>query len=391
MIKSIEQLDVSGKRVFVRVDFNVPLEDGKVTDTTRIDGALPTIRYLLDRNAKVVLASHLGRPKGKPNMKYSMGPVASVLSERLGKPVALASDCVGPAAQEKLNALQPGEVLVLENLRFHPEEEANDEGFARALAEGVEVFIQDAFGALHRAHASVAAMTHFVPEKGCGFLVQKEITHLGGLLKQPERPFVAILGGAKVSDKIKVIENLLERVNAIIIGGAMAYTFLSAQDIAVGDSLVEKDRLDLARDLLAKAAAKGVRMLLPVDHVIAAEPNGETQVTEGTAIGDGMKGFDIGPKTVAEFQAEIAAARTIFWNGPMGMFEHASFASGTRAVAEALANHSGMTVVGGGDSAAAIAEFGLESKVTHVSTGGGASLELIEGRVLPGLASLELA
>lgn len=391
MIKSIEQLDVSGKRVFVRVDFNVPLEDGKVTDTTRIVGALPTIRYLLERNAKVVLASHLGRPKGKPNMKYSMGPVARVLSEHLGKPVALASDCVGPAAQEALSALQPGEVVVLENLRFHPEEEANDEGFARALAEGVEVFVQDAFGALHRAHASVAAMTAFVPEKGCGFLVQKEITHLGGLLDQPARPFVAILGGAKVSDKIKVIENLLERVNAIIIGGAMAYTFLSAQGIEVGDSLVEKDRLELARDLLAKATAKGVRMLLPVDHVVAAEKDAETQVTEGIAIGAGLKGFDIGPKTVAEFQAEIAAARTIFWNGPMGMFEQAAFASGTRAVAEALANHHGMTVVGGGDSAAAIAEFGLESKVTHVSTGGGASLELIEGRVLPGLASLELA
>lgn len=389
MIKSIEQLDVSGKRVFVRVDFNVPLEDGRVTDTTRIEGALPTIQYLLDRNARVILASHLGRPKGKPNMKYSMGPVAAVLSAQLGRPVQLASDCVGPAAREKVEALLPGEVLLLENLRFHAEEEANDPAFAQALAEGVDVFVQDAFGALHRAHASVSAITQLVPEKGCGFLVKKEIQHLGGLLGQPERPFVAILGGAKVSDKIKVIENLIQRVDAIIIGGAMAYTFLKAQGVDVGDSLVEQDKLDLATELLGKAQAKGVRMLLPCDHIIATDKDSATRETEGVAIGAGWKGFDIGPKTITFFGDEILRARTVFWNGPMGMFEVPALATGTRKVAEALAQNGGMTVVGGGDSAAAIVEFGLEAQVSHVSTGGGASLELIEGRILPGLASLE--
>lgn len=391
MIKSIQEIDVAGKLVFLRVDFNVPLEHGRITDDTRIVGAIPTIKYLLERKAKILLASHLGRPKGKPTPEFSLEPVGKRLAELLRKEIILSDSCVGDATRKLASELREGQILLLENLRFYKEEEANDEGFAQRLANGAQVYIDDAFGALHRAHASVAAITRFIPEKGVGLLVKKEVDHLGALLQRPNRPYLAILGGAKVSDKIKVIENLLQKVDSLMIGGAMAYTFLEAKGISVGDSLVERDKLGLARSLIEQANARNVSLLLPVDHVIADSPEhaSEAVPTAGVSIPAGMKGFDIGPKTAALFAAEIARAQTVFWNGPMGMFETTGFANGTREVAEALAANAGFTVVGGGDSAAAIAQFGLAEKVTHVSTGGGASLEFLEGRVLPGLAAVE--
>lgn len=390
-MKSITDIDVAGKLVFLRVDFNVPLDRGRITDDTRVTGALPTIQYLLDRKARIILASHLGRPKGKPTPEFSLEPVGRRLAELLRKDVILADDCIGAAAKKLASELRDGQILLLENLRFHKEEEANDEGFAQKLANGAQVYIDDAFGALHRAHASVAAITKFVPEKGAGLLVKREVEHLGTLLQKPARPYLAILGGAKVSDKIKVIENLLQRVDGLMIGGAMAYTFLAAKGVQVGDSLVERDKLSLAQSLMDHATAKGVSIYLPVDHVVAASPEAiaDRETTAGAEIGAGMKGFDIGPKTIQLYSREIANAKTVFWNGPMGMFETAAFSAGTRGVAEALAANTGFTVVGGGDSAAAVAQFGLADKVTHVSTGGGASLEFLEGRVLPGLAALE--
>lgn len=390
-MKSITDIDVAGKLVFLRVDFNVPLDRGRITDDTRVTGALPTIQYLLDRKARIILASHLGRPKGKPTPEFSLEPVGRRLAELLRKDVILADDCIGAAAKKLASELRDGQILLLENLRFHKEEEANDEGFAQKLANGAQVYIDDAFGALHRAHASVAAITKFVPEKGAGLLVKREVEHLGTLLQKPARPYLAILGGAKVSDKIKVIENLLQRVDGLMIGGAMAYTFLAAKGVQVGDSLVERDKLSLAQSLMDHATAKGVSIYLPVDHVVATSPDAiaDRETTAGAVIGAGMKGFDIGPKTIQLYSREIANAKTVFWNGPMGMFETAAFSTGTRGVAEALAANTGFTVVGGGDSAAAVAQFGLADKVTHVSTGGGASLEFLEGRVLPGLAALE--
>ncbi len=391
MIKTVQDLDVSGKTVFIRVDFNVPLSGGEVADDTRIRAALPTIRYCLERNARVVLASHLGRPKGKPDPALSLAPVARRLGELLGKPVIMADDCIGDSVRKLVSALEPGQVLLLENLRFHKGEKANDPDFAAALAEGVDVYIDDAFGTLHRAHASVVGVAERVREKGMGFLVQKEYESLGKLMENPDKPFFAVLGGAKVSDKIKVIENLSRRVDAFIIGGAMAYTFLKAQGVRVGASLVEADKLDLAAGLLDQTAARGVRIYLPIDHVVAPskERGDERQVTEDVHIPEGMMGFDIGPQSIAFFKSLLDGAKTVFWNGPMGMFEDPRFEQGTRAIAEILAAHPGFTVVGGGDSAAALSKFGLKDRITHVSTGGGASLEFLEGKVLPGFAALE--
>ncbi|MFN2548541.1 MAG: phosphoglycerate kinase [Myxococcales bacterium] len=391
MIKSIEQLDIAGKRLFVRVDFNVPLDKntGKVKDDARIRAALPTIQYAVGRGARVILASHLGRPDGKVVPEMSLEPAGAVLSRLLGRDVIFADDCVGDGVRKLVGELRDGQVLLLENLRFRPEEEANDDEFSRELAALADVYVDDAFGTVHRAHASTVGMVKYVAAKGAGFLVSSELKHLQPLLKGAAKPYVAILGGAKVSDKIKVIDQLITKVDALLIGGAMAYTFLQARGVAVGSSRVEKDKIDLARRVLEKSRAD---LLLPVDHVVAAEPKGgiPTQVVEN--IPQGQLGLDIGPKTREQYARRVREARTVFWNGPMGMFEVREYAAGTRAVAEALveATRKGtQTVVGGGDSAAAIAEFGLADKVTHVSTGGGASLEFLEGRELPGVKVLE--
>jgi phosphoglycerate kinase len=393
-LKTIDALDLAGKRVFVRVDFNVPLDDqGRVTDDARIRAALPTIRHAVSRKAKVILASHLGRPKGKPEdrKKLTLEPAAERLSELLGQDVILADDCVGDGVRKLVRDLADGQVLLLENLRFHPEEEKNDEAFAKELASLADVWVNDAFGTAHRAHASTAGMARFVKEKAAGFLIQKELEYLGKALGHPDRPFVALIGGAKVSDKIKVLENLLAKADAVCIGGAMAYTFLEAQGVKVGKSLVEKDRLDLARQILDKAKAKGVELLLPSDHVCGAEPkeDAERVVVSDRAIPDGLMGLDVGPKTLDRYRQKILAAKTVFWNGPMGLFEQRPWAEGTFGVARAMADSSAVTVVGGGDSAAAVEEAGLVAKMTHVSTGGGASLEFVEGRVLPGIQVLE--
>lgn len=395
-MKIIDEVDLHGKRTFVRVDFNVPLEGDagarRITDDSRIRAALPTIRYAIEHGARVVLASHLGRPKGKVDPKSSLAPAATRLSELLGRPVALAADCVGAEVEQQVAKLGPGDVLMLENLRFHAEEEKNDPGFAAALAKLADVYVNDAFGAAHRAHASTAGMASLVPVRAAGFLLRDEIRHLGALLRSPERPFVAILGGAKVSDKITVIENLLPRVDALLVGGAMAYTFLRAQQIAIGGSRVEEDKVDEARRTLDQAKSRGVTLLLPEDHVIAQKPEAgsPSQTTDGPAIPDGWLGVDIGPKTRARYAAEIAKAKTVLWNGPMGIFEIEAFAGGTLAVAKAVAEaRDAFTVVGGGDSVAAITQAGLADRIKHVSTGGGASLEFLEGQTLPGVAALE--
>jgi phosphoglycerate kinase len=393
MVRMIDNLDLGGKRVFIRVDFNVPLDSSqKITDDTRIKAALPTIRYALDKNAKVILASHLGRPKG-PNPKESLEPAAARLAELLGKrDVKLADDCVGDGVKKLVHDMREGEVVMLENLRFHPEEEANDPEFCRQLASLCDVYVNDAFGTAHRAHASTAGMVKSVSgQKGAGFLMKKEIEFLGKVLKDPEKPFVAILGGAKVSDKIKVIENLLPRVSSLLIGGAMAYTFLKAQGVAVGRSRVEEAKLDTAKQALEKAQRLGVKLLLPVDHVCGDSPDEKAKKTivPEQAVPADLMGLDIGPMTIAAYRKEILGARTVLWNGPMGLFEVPAFAEGTRAVAQALTEVKGTTVVGGGDSAAAMEEMGFSEKVSHVSTGGGASLEFIEGRELPGIKALE--
>ncbi|HEV2021658.1 MAG TPA: phosphoglycerate kinase [Terriglobales bacterium] len=395
---SITQLDLNKKRVFLRADFNVPLSDeGKITDDTRIRETLPTIQYALRNGARVFAASHLGRPKGKPNSKMSLKPVAERLWKLLREQkseaeVSFASDCVGAEAEQMAADLAPGQVLLLENLRFHPEEEANDEKFSQALARLADYYVNDAFGTAHRAHASTVGITHFVEKSAAGFLMQKELTYLGKALEDPQRPFVAILGGAKVSDKIEVIRNLMGKVDTLLIGGSMAFTFLKASGSAVGKSLVEEDKVELARKLLDEAGLRHLKLLLPVDHVIADKIAADAQVSvlaEGSPIPDDRMGLDIGPKTVALFAAEIAAAKTIVWNGPMGVFELAPFAEGTIKIAKAIAANSSCTsIVGGGDSVAAVHMAGVAEQITHISTGGGASLEFLEGKKLPGVEAL---
>jgi phosphoglycerate kinase len=397
---SIRDLDLAHKHVLVRVDFNVPLtEDGsEITDDTRIRETLATIRYAIERKAKLILASHLGRPKGKPSSKYSLRPVVDrlrlLLDHTIGEKinVAFSPDCVGEIAEELARQLESGQVLLLENLRFHPEEEANDPGFSKKLASLCEIYVNDAFGSAHRAHASTEGITHFVKQAAAGLLMEKELNYLGAALENPARPFVAILGGAKVSDKIGVIDNLLGKVDAILIGGGMAYTFLRAEGQQTGKSLVEPDKIETARLALAKAKERGVRFLLPVDHVLADRfsPEAETQIFSG----DGpfpaeWMALDIGPKTIELFSAEIAAAQTVVWNGPMGVFELPAFATGTTAIALAVAaNTAATTIVGGGDSVAAIKQSGVADQIKHISTGGGASLEFLEGKKLPGVEAL---
>jgi phosphoglycerate kinase len=392
-LKTIDALDLAGKRVFIRVDFNVPLDAGRVTDDARIRAALPTIQHAIRAKARVILASHLGRPKGKPEdrEKLSLEPAAERLSELLRQDVILADDCIGDGVKKLVRDLKEGHVLLLENLRFHPEEEKNDENFAKELASLADVWVMDAFGTAHRAHASTAGMARFVKEKAAGFLVKKELDYLGKALGSPARPFVAVVGGAKVSDKIKVLENLIAKSDAVLVGGAMAYTFLAAQGLAVGKSLVERDKLDLARQILERAAAKKVDLLLPVDHVCGAEPKETAQrvVVNDRAIPAELMGLDIGPKTLDRYRQRILSAKTVFWNGPMGLFEQKPWSEGTFGVAKAMAESPAVTVVGGGDSAAAVEQAGLVDRMKHVSTGGGASLEFIEGRELPGIRALE--
>jgi len=390
-VRSLEEIDIAGRRVFIRADLNVPLDGGRITDPTRIEATLPTIRWVLDHGGLPIVASHLGRPKGRPRPELSLRPVAEHLSRALRVPVDLAPDCVGEAVERLATELRPGHVLVLENLRFHPEEEKNDPAFAERLAHLADVYVDDAFGAAHRAHASTAGMARFFRDRAAGFLLRREVDFLSRLLAAPEKPFVAVLGGAKVSDKIGVLENLLARVQTFCIGGAMAYTFLRAQRKPVGRSRVEEDKVALAAETLARAAARGVCVLLPVDHLAADRPEaGATaRVVDADDFPADLLGVDIGPRTSEAFAREIAAGRTVLWNGPMGICEIDAFSQGTMAIARALTACRGTTVVGGGDSVAALARAGLLDAVTHVSTGGGASLEFLEGRALPGLAALD--
>ncbi|HEY2731270.1 MAG TPA: phosphoglycerate kinase [Polyangia bacterium] len=391
-IKTISELDIAGRRLFVRVDFNVPLTPaGGVADDTRIRESLPTIKYAIAQGARVVLASHLGRPKGKPDKKYSLEPVAARLAELIGAEVALTDEPVGDGARKVVGDLKAGNVALLENLRFSPAEEANEEGFARALASYADVYVNDAFGTAHRAHASTVGMTKFVSAKGMGFLMEREVKFLGKLLGDVERPFIAIIGGAKVSDKIAVLENLLGRVNQLLIGGAMANTFLKAKGGHLGRSLVEEDKLAIARSFLKKAQEANVDVLLPRDAVAAAGIKAESgRVVQAMEIPEDLAALDIGPETARGFADAISRAKTILWNGPMGVFESPPFASGTFAVATAIAEARGaLSVVGGGDSVAAIHKSGVADKITHISTGGGASLEFLEGKTLPGIAALE--
>jgi phosphoglycerate kinase len=390
---SIRDLELGGKRVFIRVDFNVPLEDGSVTDDTRIRETLPTLRLAIEKGGRLVLASHLGRPRGKVNPKYSLAPVVARLRGLLGKNVEFASDCVGADAEAKSKALRDGEVLLLENVRFYPGEEANDPEFSKKLATLCDgVFVCDAFGSAHRAHASVVGITKFVDQAAAGLLMEKELAYLGRAISNPDRPFVSVLGGAKVSDKIEVVQNLMKLADAMLIGGAMAYTFLKSQGLPVGKSLVENDKLDLARGLLNEALSRNFRLLLPVDHVLAESPDStETKVTDMASTPDGSMGLDVGPKTIELFSAEISKARTIVWNGPLGMFEKPAFAKGTLAIARAVADatKSGATsIIGGGDSVAAVEQAGVAKQISHISTGGGASLEFLAGEKLPGVEAL---
>jgi len=391
--QTIRELDLKDKRVFIRVDFNVPIKNGEIGDDTRIKASLPTIRFALERigSGTIILASHLGRPKGQRKSELSLKPVAERLAKLVGRPVVFATDCVGEEARAACQQAGPGGVVLLENLRFRAEEEKNDPAFAARLAALADVYVNDAFGTAHRAHASTEGIIELVPHAGAGLLMASELRHLGGALDEPARPFVAVLGGAKVSGKLEVIENLLERVDALLIGGAMAYTFLNARGVPVGGSLVEDDLVDAARDIDARAQARGLRFELPVDHVVAdrleAGAAHETLAVGDAAIGTRM-GVDIGPKTVELYRRVLADARTVVWNGPMGVFETEAFAAGTIAVAHAVAAVKGASVIGGGDSIAAVAKAGVTDKITHISTGGGAALEFLGGRVLPGVAAL---
>ena len=390
--KTVRDLDVSGKKVLVRCDFNVPLDENKnITDKTRIVAALPTIKYLLEHNAKVILCSHLGRPKGEFNMEYSLKPVAEELSKQLGIDVKLASDVTGENAKELAQNIKEGEVVLLENVRFDAREEQNDDSLSKEFASLAELYVNDAFGTCHRAHSSTAGVAKFLPS-ACGVLIEKELQNLGDALNNPRRPFVAILGGKKVSDKIGVIDNLLEKVDTLLIGGGMTYTFMKAQGYNVGDSICELDKLDLALSLIEKAKQKGVKMLLPVDNKVGKEFSNETEsmVVKSTEIPDGWQGFDIGPETIKMYEEELKNAKTVLWNGPIGVFEFDNFAVGTNEIANTLANlEDCTTIIGGGDSAAAVTKIGLADKMTHISTGGGASLEFIEGKALPGIECIE--
>ena len=395
-IKTIKDVNLKGKKVFVRVDFNVPFDNkGEISDDTRIVAALPTIKYLVDEGAMVVLTSHLGRPKSKADTQFSLAPVAKALSEKLGKPVAFVDDCIGPKVKEACAAMKPGDVVLLENSRFYPEEKKNDPEFAKKLAEdtGAEAYVNDAFGTAHRAHATTAGVAAYLPVKVAGLLIEKELEFLGSKTENPDRPFTVILGGAKVSDKITVIDSLLDKCDSMLIGGAMAYTFALAQGKKVGSSLVEADKVDLAKAALEKAKAKGVKFLLPVDNVVsnsidfAGGTVGELKVMEG--IEDGWSGVDIGPKTVELYKGEIAKSKTILWNGPMGIFEIKACAAGTFAIAEAVAKSDAVSIVGGGDSVKAVKKSGYAKDVTFISTGGGAALEFLEGKELPGVAVLD--
>lgn len=391
--KSIKDIDVKGKKCLVRVDFNVPIKDGKITNENRIQGALPTIKYLMEHEAKVILCSHMGRPKGTFNMDYTLKPVADRLNELLGGKVTFATDIIGESAKNAVANVKDGEVVLLENLRFHKEETDNDKEFCRKLAEYADIYVNDAFGTAHRAHASTAGVVQygFVKDAVCGFLIEKELSVMADSLENPVRPFVAILGGAKVSDKINVINNLIDKCDTIIIGGGMAYTFFKAKGYNIGNSICEDDKLDLARELMAKAEAKGVNFMLPVDNIVADafSNDANTKIVDDFNIEDGWQGLDIGPATRELYRNAIKNAKTVIWNGPMGVFEMSKFAEGTKSVAESLTMADGATtIVGGGDSVAAVTQLGFADKVSHVSTGGGASLELLEGLELPGIACL---
>lgn len=388
--KSVRDIDVSGKKVLVRCDFNVPLDENrKITDNRRIVAALPTIQYLLEHNAKVILCSHLGRPKGEAKPEFSLDVVAKELSRLLGKEVALAKDVIGESAKELTNKMKEGDVVLLENVRFHREETDNDPEFAKELASMAEIYVNDAFGTAHRAHASTEGVSHYLPAV-CGFLIEKEIKFMGGALENPKKPFVAILGGAKVSDKIGVIENLLDKVDTLIIGGGMAYTFFKAQGHSIGNSICEEDKVNLAKELMKKAKQKGVKIVLPVDNHITTDYSNDTEdkIVNSDDIPDGWEGLDIGPKSIKSFEENLKNAKTIIWNGPLGVCEFPKYEVGTKEVAKAIAKTDSISIVGGGDSAAAIEKLGLAKEFSHISTGGGASLEFLEGKTLPGIACL---
>jgi len=387
--KTVEDLDVKGKRVLVRCDFNVPLKDGVITDDKRIRESMKTIRYLADQGARVILCSHLGRPKGEFNDKFTLAPVAARISELLGKEVVFAKDVIGEDAKAKAAALKDGDVMLIENVRFHAEEEKNDPEFSKSLASLAELYVNDAFGTSHRAHASTAGVADYLPS-ACGYLIQKEIEIMGGALNNPKRPFVAILGGAKVSDKIGVINNLIQKCDTLIIGGGMAYTFIKAKGGEIGASLLEADKIDLANELLEKAAARGIEFLLPTDNIVGDKfaPDCAFKTVDSSSIPEGWMGLDIGPETIKLFTEAVHGAGTIVWNGPLGVFEFENFANGTKAIARAVAESGAVSIIGGGDSAAAVEQLGYADRMTHISTGGGASLEFLEGLELPGIAAL---
>ena len=388
--KSIKDTDITGKRVLTRVDFNVPLDKQQnVTDDNRIRAALPTIKFILEKGAKLILMSHLGRPKGEVKPEYSLKPAATVLSKLLSKPVKMLDDCIGPAVKEAVSKMSDGDIVMLENLRFHKEETDNDQGFSKELASLGDVFVNDAFGTCHRAHASTEGVTHYL-ESVSGLLVEKEIEYFQKILTNPDKPFVFLLGGAKVADKIPVIENMMDKASIIIIGGAMAYTFMKVNNVDIGSSRFEQEMVDTAKAILAKAREKGVEIVLPIDHVVTdnIEAGSNIKITEGESIEKGFIGVDIGPKTINLFIEELKAAKTIVWNGPVGIFENDRFANGTKALAYTIAESDAVSVIGGGDTAAAVAKFNVADKMSHISTGGGASLEYLEGKVLPGVAAL---